>query len=146
LVRTAFSLAAVLGLVVGLAWCYRKATGTKTTFKSGVATVVGRAAVSPKHGVVLVKVGRRVLVCGEAAGQPLTKLDVITDADEIAELVGTSATADRPFVSELADAGETYPEPADADVPPTEPQPQDAASELRTLISRIGQTTGVAKT
>ena len=155
-VRTALSLAAVVGLVVLLGVAYRKAGGGGAGRPAGgVARVLGRSAVSPRHGVVLVQVGRRVLVCGETAGQPLSRLDVITDPDEIAQLAGQSrgGATGEPFVMSLAEAtgayddDEDFPNPGDAEVPAKLAR-EDAGEggDLKHLLSRVRGLAGGAKT
>ena len=121
--QTTLSLLVVLGLVLALAWLYKKLTGQATGGNvRQVARVLGRSAVSPRHGVVLLKVGRRVLVCGESAGHPLTTLDTITDSDEVAELEGGLNKPSSPaaFLTSLGQARaqqEIYPPAEDAEVP-----------------------------
>jgi hypothetical protein len=49
---------------------------------------VSRTLVGPKQQVLLIRIGRRrMLVVGDSGGK-LSQLDQITDADEIAELLG----------------------------------------------------------
>lgn len=128
--RTGAALAFVVTLVLLLAWGYRKATGDRSVRGPNAATVLARNPISPRAGVVLIKVGRRVLVCGESSGHPLSTLSEITDADEVAELEGRLSgnrpEPKQPFVMAMADADaeysaddvETsdYPDPADSEV------------------------------
>lgn len=48
--------------------------------------VLARATVSPRHQLLLVRVGRRVVLVGQAPAS-LTTLSEVTDADEVAALI-----------------------------------------------------------
>jgi flagellar biogenesis protein FliO len=86
--RVLWSLAAVLGLIVILRWGGKRLAASGATGRQARAIrVLGRSYLSSKHQMLIVQVGRRVLVLGES-GQQLTTLSEITDADEIAALIG----------------------------------------------------------
>ncbi|MBN1489095.1 MAG: flagellar biosynthetic protein FliO [Phycisphaerae bacterium] len=53
--------------------------------------VLGRQHLSPKQSVALLKVGRRVVLVGLTADR-VSHLETITDPDEVAELIGRSAS------------------------------------------------------
>lgn len=83
-----------LGLVLGLIFLLR--SGMKKFFAGGVAgaasrscamQVLSRSPLSPRQQLLLVRVGRRLIVVGDSAGQ-MTALSEITDPDEVAALVG----------------------------------------------------------
>ncbi|MEM8875248.1 MAG: flagellar biosynthetic protein FliO [Planctomycetota bacterium] len=123
--RTGAALAFVVTLVVLLGLGYRKLSGNSPSRGPAAATVLARNPVSPRAGVVLLKVGRRVLVCSESAGQPLTTLSEITDRDEVAELEGRltgkrSTEPETPFVMSMnsasAEFASGYPDPAESEV------------------------------
>ena len=87
--RVVVSLGVVLVLIFGLKLFGQKwfAPGSVKSSNRTVETL-SRATIGPKQQVVLVRVGkRRVLVIGDSGGK-LSALDQITDANEIAELVG----------------------------------------------------------
>jgi flagellar biogenesis protein FliO len=87
--RIIFSLVVVLGLIFGLKFFGQK-WFNPITAKSSNRTVetLSRAIIGPKQQILLIRVGkRRVIVVGDSGGK-LSQLDQITDADEIAELVG----------------------------------------------------------
>ena len=146
-VQTTLSLALVLGLVLALAWLYRKLAGNHAANPAAAAAVIGRSVVSPKHGVVLLRVGRRVLICAESAGHPLAPLDTITDPDEVAELVGNlrGAAAGRPFRQTLE---ETYPPPEQAEIPAamdsasTDPAIESTRGEIAGLLDKVRRVSG----
>jgi len=57
----------------------------------GVIEILARQYLAPKQSVALLKVGRRVVLVGVTA-ERVSHLETITDADEIAELVGRAAS------------------------------------------------------
>ena len=83
---------AALGIVVGLIFVLRwfgrlffpAATGSG---KSRAIEVLSRSPLSPKQQVMLLRVGQRLLVVGDSGSQ-MNALCEITDADEVAALVG----------------------------------------------------------
>lgn len=86
--RVLWSLTAVLGLIVILRWGGKRLAASGAVGRQARAiNVLGRSYLSSKHQILIVQVGRRVLVLGES-GQQLTTLSEITDADEIAALIG----------------------------------------------------------
>ena len=88
--RVLMALGLVLGLIFLLRWVM------KSFFAGGVAgaaagsramQVLSRSPLSPRQQLLLVRVGRRLIVVGDSAGQ-MTALSEITDPDEVAALVG----------------------------------------------------------
>jgi flagellar biosynthetic protein FliO len=88
--RVLMALGIVLGLIFLLRWVM------KSFFAGGVAgaaagsramQVLSRSPLSPRQQLLLVRVGRRLIVVGDSAGQ-MTALSEITDPDEVAALVG----------------------------------------------------------
>lgn len=151
--RTGAALCFVVTLIVLLGWGYKRLSGNRVAGGSAAITVLGRGHVSPRAGVVLLKVGRRVLVCAESSGQPLTTLSEITDEAEVGELVarlsGGRPEPQRPFAAALgvagADYGEPdgYPDPADSEVAAALQQEQengefkDTSSDIAGLMERV---------
>jgi flagellar biogenesis protein FliO len=92
MLRVVFSLAAVLGLIALMYWASRRMMPGRFVGEGGgirAVQVLARAPLSPRHRVVLLQVGRRVLVVAEGTGQqPLNTLCEITDPDEAAALIG----------------------------------------------------------
>ena len=86
--RVIAALAMVIVVIFLLRWIAQQFFGMPTAKKSSRAVqVLSRSMISPKQQVLLVQVGRRVIVVGDTGGQ-MSPLAQITDADEIAELVG----------------------------------------------------------
>ena len=95
-VRTTASLAGVIALILLLAWGYRRVAGAGTlglavrNRGANLMHVIGRIALSPRHSLCLVRIGPRLVLlgCTPTAVQPV---DVITDADLTARLLGEAA-------------------------------------------------------
>jgi flagellar biosynthetic protein FliO len=86
--RVAAALGAVIALILALRWVAKHLFASSAAPRSGGAMrVLSRMVVSPKQQVLLVQVGRRVVVVGDS-GTQMSPLSEITDADEIAALVG----------------------------------------------------------
>lgn len=96
--RTVASLAAVVGLIVLLAWGYRAVSGGGLVLarprQPGLIEVLSRAALAPRQSVCLLRVGPRLLLVG-LSGDRLTALDAFVDADLAARLAGEAASARR---------------------------------------------------
>jgi len=80
------ALGVVLGLVGGSFWAIRRWVPSMRVSDSRIVRVVGRVAVSPKHNVALLRFGRRFILVG-IAGERMSTLAEVTDAEEVAELV-----------------------------------------------------------
>ncbi len=80
------ALGVVLGIVGVAFWALRRWVPSVRVSDSGIVKVVGRVAVSPKHNVALLRLGRRFILVG-IAGERISTLAEVTDADEVAELV-----------------------------------------------------------
>ena len=102
LLSTLTALGLVLGMIFGAKWLISrmgwfgvKAPAAGAGPAGGIdaaVEVLGRTAVSPKHAVVLIRVGGRVLVTAEGTGG-MTALSEITDDLEVADLLGRAAAA-----------------------------------------------------
>ena len=91
--RLGLSLGAVVGVILllkGVAGKWLGATGTASAGRA--VRVVSRTTIGPRQQVVVLQVGRRVVVACDSAGR-VTTLSEITDADEVASILGTSAGA-----------------------------------------------------
>ncbi len=72
------------GLIV---FFYRRFAGGAIGLRgSRVVEVLGRTALSPRHAVCLLKVGRRLVLVG-VAGDRVAPISVIESADEVAEIL-----------------------------------------------------------
>jgi flagellar biogenesis protein FliO len=93
--RVVASLAVVLGLIFALKHFGKRMVGPRPGVgPAGVVQVLTRQPLGPRQQVVLLRVGRRVIVVADAAGK-MSPLSEITDADEVAALVG-QVQQDRP--------------------------------------------------
>jgi flagellar biogenesis protein FliO len=154
--RLALSLAIVLSLIFALRWVTKRYfPGIAGAKSAGAVRVLGRSPVSPKQQVVLLQVGRRVLVVADN-GTQMNPLSEITDADEVAQLVGQltapAAPPNREFEREFDKAdeklqetvnqqplAEQMPNPDEAEIP----RPGDAAevgsahNEINGLMEKV---------
>ena len=88
------ALAIVVGLVFGLRWVARRMSLVAPAGKSGRGVrLLSRTVLSPKQQVMLLHVGRRVIVVGDSGTSGMRRLAEITDADEVAALIGDARTA-----------------------------------------------------
>lgn len=95
--RTFGSLAAVIGLIGLFAWGYRAVTSSgfsRRGRRAGVIEIVSRTALSPRQGLVLVRVGPRMVLVG-TTHERLSALDVIDDAELCARLAGEELRENR---------------------------------------------------
>ncbi|HEX4124401.1 MAG TPA: flagellar biosynthetic protein FliO [Tepidisphaeraceae bacterium] len=167
-VHVAGALALVVVLIFGLRFLARKMFALPTVRTTPMVKVLARSAVSPKQHVLLLHVGRRILVVADsgAAMQPLAQ---ITDADEIASLLGQLSnnnaglarsqfgslfnrlrrdfeTDDLPAGAEAADEVADLPEDADpataqpAGVAQTTEELHGLMEKVRLVSRRLGQT------
>jgi flagellar biogenesis protein FliO len=124
-VRTAGSLALVVGLIVLLAWGYRTVAGATPwnlaarPRKPGLIEVVSRTALTPRHALYLVRVGPRLALLG-VSGDQMRALDVVADADVAAVILGQAAgqrgdSSRAAFEQTIRDAAEELVDAGDAD-------------------------------
>jgi len=86
--RVATALGIVLALILLFRWVARRFFGVAGAGRATRAVqVLSRSPLSPKQQLVLLRVGRRLLVVADGAGQ-MNTLSEITDPDEVAALVG----------------------------------------------------------
>jgi len=82
------ALAIVLGLIFSLRWLLRRSMNPAALpGATNVVQLLTRSALTPRQHLLLVRVGRRLLVVADCNGQ-LNSLSEITDADEVATLIG----------------------------------------------------------
>ena len=156
-VRTTLALGGVVGLILLLAWGYRRmATGTSLGRAlrprgTPLIEVVSRAALGPRQSVCLVRVGPRLVLLG-CTPDAVRALDVIHDADLAARLLG-QATAQRPdshtaeFARCLEREAGTYPratdDRGDEQLTPDEPRLDAVRQKLSDTLQRL-RTVGTA--
>jgi flagellar biogenesis protein FliO len=88
LLKVVLALAVVLSLIFALKWAGRRYfAGAAAVGTSRAVQVLHRTPISPKQQLMLVQVGRRVIVVANT-GVQMNSLCEISDADEVAELIG----------------------------------------------------------
>jgi len=103
------ALAIVLGLVAVVFYVLRRFVPSMRAPDHGAIRVVARTALTPKHSVALIRLGRRFVLVG-VSGDRLNTLAEVNDADEVgalAALVGGAASPDD-FSHALADESMSY--------------------------------------
>jgi len=108
--RVVTALAIVIGLIFALRYVARRWLNLGASTSAGAVRVVSRTLISPRQQVLLLQVGRRIVVACDSAGH-VTTLTQITDADEIAEILGKSeakASLAGGFASTLEDESRQY--------------------------------------
>ncbi|HZL35957.1 MAG TPA: flagellar biosynthetic protein FliO [Tepidisphaeraceae bacterium] len=156
--RVAAALAGVIGLILLLRWAGGKLSRQPGVGRASSAVqVLVRAPVSGRQQVLLLKVGKRILVVGDSGSQ-MNPLSEITDADEVATLIGmlggdksdfASKTFDKVFrrARREMDSDDDDGRLAIAPEPPEDmPDPADAETAIdpRMLDTR-GQIDGLAR-
>jgi len=82
------SLLLVLTLFMGVAWCFRGATQQPTRHLSkDVVHVLGRTPLAPRHSMILLRFGRKLVLVSQQMGQTQT-LSEIDDPEEVDHLLG----------------------------------------------------------
>ena len=93
--RVSVALGIVLLLIFGLRWAARGMfPGAGIARSNRAVQVLSRTVISPKQQLLLVQVGRRVIVVADS-GTQMNPLCEITDADEIASLLGQVHAAEK---------------------------------------------------
>jgi flagellar protein FliO/FliZ len=82
------SLLIVIGLFLGVAWCYRKSLNTSMGgIPKQVVSVLGRTAIAPRQQLVLVRFGSKLVLVSLIQGETRT-ISEITDPLEVDQLAG----------------------------------------------------------
>lgn len=161
--RVAGALAMVIALILLLRWGGRKLFVSPGAIGSTRAVqVLARSPLSPRQQIILLRIGRRVIVVGDSGSQ-MNSLSEITDADEVASLIGQlrdekTESASKMFgklfnraSNEMAAAAgdvdaddnpeylDAISEPSDALTPshPADPVVADAREEITGLAAKI---------
>ncbi|OYW17454.1 MAG: hypothetical protein B7Z55_12505 [Planctomycetales bacterium 12-60-4] len=83
------SLLIVIGLFLGVAWCYRKTLNTSTGgIPKQVVSVLGRTAIAPRQQLILVRFGSKLVLVSMNQGETRA-ISEITDPIEVDQLAGT---------------------------------------------------------
>ena len=115
--RVMLALGLVLALIFALRWAVKRYFPSVAGGANGIIRVLSRSSLTPKQHVLLVQVGKRVLVVADN-GTQMSSLSEITDADEVALLVGQAATrtsARESFGAKFGKEQESYEEKPAAD-------------------------------
>jgi flagellar biogenesis protein FliO len=89
--RVLLALGMVLGLILAMRWAGKKYFPSVGVPRSGGAMkILSRLAIAPKQQLLMIQVGRRIVIVGDAGGQ-MSPLSEITDPDEAAHLIGQIA-------------------------------------------------------
>jgi flagellar biogenesis protein FliO len=134
------ALGAVVVLILALRFMGKKVLpGAGASRGSGAMQLVARTAVGPKHQVMLIQVGRRLVMVGSAGGE-MSRLCEITDADEVAELLATTkgSSAGASFKAMIGGAGRAYERDEQKDEA-DESAGNGGSSELAGLMDRVRQ-------
>lgn len=116
--RVVLSLAIVLALIFVLRWVSQRVFGKAVASRASRAVqVLSRNVISPKQQLLIVQVGRRLVVVGDS-GQQMNPLCEITDAEEMAALLGQIQAEKRestgnPFGALFGRAGSDFAEKED---------------------------------
>ena len=90
------AMAFVLGLIFALKWGTAKVAPGISLKSNKAISVLSRLPIGPRQQLILVKVGRRAVLVGHA-GVHMNPICEITDADELAHLIGQSETEKSPL-------------------------------------------------
>jgi flagellar biogenesis protein FliO len=147
--RVALALTSVVCLIFLLRWAVKKAfPASVAVSRQHAVKVLARCPLAPRQQVILLQVGRRIVVAAESAGQ-LSSLCQITDADEVAALLGDlqrdkSTPAVSSFTSWFARSTQAFAE-EDGEPSPqameTPPASQIEGLGLGSLTARVRQIT-----
>ena len=140
------ALAIIIGIIFGLRWVARRLALVPTVGRSGRGVrLLSRTVLSPKQQVLLIQVGRRVVVVGDAGAAGMRPLCEITDPDEVAALIGDvkSAEANGPAAKSFGNLFRRAAEPFggdDAEPPALGPTPSagdEVSSDVVGLLDKV---------
>ncbi len=100
LARLMAAMGIVLGLILLARWGAQKLMPGTRPNAPGPISVVSRTVIAPRQQLLLIRVGGKLLLVSDCAGT-MSRLTEITDADEIALLLGSTA---RPAVNQEAES------------------------------------------
>jgi flagellar biogenesis protein FliO len=150
--RWGMSLGAVLGLILLLRWAAKRTMGISDVSGGEVMKVLARLNLGPRQQLLLIQVGRRLVMAANTGGQ-MSALAEITNADEMAEVIGQcnrrKTTAASTFKSLFGQAAGAYEMSAESgeSVEPVAKETSTAAevrllatrAELRGLLEKVKQ-------
>ena len=152
--RVMVSLSGVAGLIVVLGWAYRRMLAAQQPKAGGRGvTLVSRSLLTPKHQVLVLRAGNRLLIVGDS-GHGMNLLCVVTEPAEMAAILGEGEGLDADeqlrvsaFAAAMDGASAAYRDIPGADSEPVEHPPALAAaqSEVRGLLERVRSLAGQMK-
>ncbi len=89
--RIIASLTGVVALIVGLGWVYRRVGGDAGKTSTGGVRLVSRSLLTPKHQVMVLEIGHRLVVVGDA-GHGMQPLCEVTDPAEVESILAASGS------------------------------------------------------
>ena len=94
--RIIASLTGVVALIVGLGWVYRRVGGDAAKQHNGGVRLVSRTLLTPKHQVMVLEIGHRLVVVGDAGHgmQPLCEVTDPTEVESVLAAAGAGKAAD----------------------------------------------------
>lgn len=138
-VRSVGSLAAVVGVILFLAWGAKSLSRggplAGRAKRTGVIEIISRTSLSPRQSLCLVRVGQRMVLVG-VTPDALRTLDVIHDPNSVAALAG-EATAVRSAENERAFRHTLENEKVQYDAPATLPATAVAGKDMRDVRERL---------
>ncbi len=137
------ALGAVILLIFVLRWAGKgMLPGGAANKGSQAIQLVARTAIGPKHQVMLIHVGRRLVVIGAAGGGEISSLSEITEPDEVAEVLAQIKAGSgivKNFKAVFGKAGSAYDNQSSvaSDEPDPEAAPPKGGPELAGLMDRV---------
>ena len=139
------SLGGVALLIVGLGYVYRKMVGQQQA-KGGAVTLVSRSILTPKHQVMVLRVGHRLIVVGDGGSGMNTLCEIDDPAEVSAVLIAAGGDVEelkaQAFAATLEGAEDRFAMPG-GDSDPIEHPPEDdamfsgASREVQGLLDRV---------
>ena len=138
--RVVVALGAVIAIILLLRSLLQGLTGKRPIAKANpLVKVIGRCPIASRQQVVLLKVGRRIVVVGDAGSQ-LSPLAQITDPDEVAALLGqiqasTGRMAKSVFSGWFSKAQEVFPSTDQDEDEPRAMGEDDESEAMRSIAA-----------
>ena len=90
----------VIGLMLGAAWCYRRAMpGATGSLPKQVIQILGRTPLAPRQQLVLIRFGQKLVLVSNLHGEVRT-ISEITDPLEVDRMAGMCESAQAGSISD----------------------------------------------
>ena len=136
--RIILSLGGVAILIVGLGYVYRKMVGQQQQ-KGGAVTLVSRSILTPKHQVMVLRVGHRLVVVGDGGGGMATLCQIEDPAEVSAVLAAAGGDVEelkgQAFSATLDYAGSAFGNNPHNNIPAGDSQPVEQPPEDDTMFA-----------